>query len=244
MASDHTRAREPVGYRVFNQHGTLRLVVRADVADEHASRLRADDPSTDHEAVYGPALLAAHDALAAQVAQMRELAEHLRHCRECGETDVENCPEGWSLWSAALAQRAAPAPAAPQPDERPAWQQYRDQQVAAQMAPMYAALSAPAAPAEPLPEPVLDDGEAWSFCRKVMSDGRDVALWHPDEGYERQSARMDASAAKRGDELMAIVAAAIAAARQQMREQCAQEAEEWGQGCLPSEIAAAIRALP
>ncbi len=22
---------------------------------------------------------------------------------ECGETDVENCPEGWALWGAALA---------------------------------------------------------------------------------------------------------------------------------------------
>ena len=53
----------------------------------------------------------------------------------------------------------------------------------------------------------LDDGEAWSFCRKVIGDGRDIAMWHHEEGYERHSARMDAMAAMRGDQLMAMVAA-------------------------------------
>jgi hypothetical protein len=55
----------------------------------------------------------------------------------------------------------------------------------------------------------LDDGEAWSFCRTVMSDGRDIRQWHPDEGYEMQSARMDAQAAHRGRQLMAMVRALV-----------------------------------
>ena len=60
----------------------------------------------------------------------------------------------------------------------------------------------------------LDDGEAWSFCRTVIADGRDILQWHPDEGYERQSARMDAQAAYRGDQLMAMVRALVAAERE------------------------------
>ena len=59
----------------------------------------------------------------------------------------------------------------------------------------------------------LDDGEAWSFCRTVIADGRDILQWHPEEGYERQSARMDAQAAHRGDQLMAMVRALVAAER-------------------------------
>lgn len=140
-----------------------------------------------------------------------------------------------------LASRAAPAPAAPQPDERPAWQQYRDQQVAAQMAPMYAALSAPAAPcrgdklvgangdqlqyatawaygapqmlitpapaapAEPLPEPV-------AFAAGLDCDNRgflDVKAWSEGEFTD---------ALFTADQMHARAAAA----RQQMREQCAQ----------------------
>ena len=60
----------------------------------------------------------------------------------------------------------------------------------------------------------LDDGEAWSFCRTVMSDGRDIRQWHPDEGYEMQSARMDAQAARRGDQLMEMVRRLLAAERE------------------------------
>lgn len=60
---------------------------------------------------------------------------------------------------------------------------------------------------------VLNDGEAWSFCRRVIADGRDIATWHAEEGYERHSARMDAKAAQRGDELMAMVGATVATLR-------------------------------
>lgn len=70
----------------------------------------------------------------------------------------------------------------------------------------------------------LDDGEAWSFCRTVMSDGRDILQWHPDEGYERHSARMDAQASKRGDELMAMVRRLISEERNRAAQVCEDEA--------------------
>jgi len=41
----------------------------------------------------------------------------------------------------------------------------------------------------------------WSFLRNVLSQGRDIYLDHEGKGYEEYSARLDAAARERADEL-------------------------------------------
>lgn len=55
---------------------------------------------------------------------------------------------------------------------------------------------------------VPDPGELWSFCRKLLSQGKDIHLDHEAKSYEQYSARLDAAARERGDELEAMLRAA------------------------------------
>lgn len=55
---------------------------------------------------------------------------------------------------------------------------------------------------------VPDSGELWSFCRKLLSQGKDIHLDHETKSYEQYSARLDAAARERGDELEAMLRAA------------------------------------
>lgn len=56
---------------------------------------------------------------------------------------------------------------------------------------------------------VVDEGEAWSWIRRVMSQGADIKVDY-DNGkykcYEEYSARLDAAAAERAKELPALLA--------------------------------------
>jgi hypothetical protein len=55
---------------------------------------------------------------------------------------------------------------------------------------------------------VPDEGKLWSFLRKVLSQGAAIHQDNPDR-YEIYSARLDAAAAERADELLAMLAAAL-----------------------------------
>lgn len=64
------------------------------------------------------------------------------------------------------------------------------------------------APAQAVP---LTDGELWSWVRRVMTQGSDIRCDYDSgfhKGYEAYSARLDAAAAERADELMARITAA------------------------------------
>lgn len=68
--------------------------------------------------------------------------------------------------------------------------------------------------AAPVPAAVPDGGLLWSFLRNVMQQGEAIAKDHADatnlDGYERHSARLDAAASKRADELIELLRAAQA----------------------------------
>jgi hypothetical protein len=51
-----------------------------------------------------------------------------------------------------------------------------------------------------------DDGELWSWVRRVMSQGGTIHQDHQHKTYEQYSARLDAAAAERAEELAAKVA--------------------------------------
>jgi hypothetical protein len=48
-------------------------------------------------------------------------------------------------------------------------------------------------------------GEIWSLLRNVLSQGRDIYLDHVDKPYEVESARLDAAARERADQLEALL---------------------------------------
>lgn len=48
---------------------------------------------------------------------------------------------------------------------------------------------------------VWEDTNLWSFLRSVLLQGQDIALDYRDKGYELMSARVDAAAREREDEL-------------------------------------------
>lgn len=56
------------------------------------------------------------------------------------------------------------------------------------------------------PQPI-DDGRLWSFLRTVMAQGVDIAVDAERLGwdYEARSARLDAAAAQRSDQLVAML---------------------------------------
>ena len=49
----------------------------------------------------------------------------------------------------------------------------------------------------------IDEGKLWSFLRKVMSQGGDIQ--NDATGHEMHSARLDAAAAERTTELLALL---------------------------------------
>lgn len=55
----------------------------------------------------------------------------------------------------------------------------------------------------------LDRGEMWSFLRDVLSQGGDIQIDHATKGYESYSARLDAAARERADQLCSRLAAAL-----------------------------------
>ena len=63
-------------------------------------------------------------------------------------------------------------------------------------------LAAPNLTAHPAPVRT-DEGRLWSFLRKVMSQGGDIQT--DAAGYEMYSARLDAAAAERTTELLAVL---------------------------------------
>jgi hypothetical protein len=54
-------------------------------------------------------------------------------------------------------------------------------------------------------------GGLWSFLRSCMTQGQDIALDYRERSYEEMSARLDAAAAKRADDLMAAIRKKISA---------------------------------
>lgn len=76
-----------------------------------------------------------------------------------------------------------------------------------------ALLSAATAPAA-----VAEVGKLWSWLRNVMQQGEVIAKDHADatnhDGYERHSARLDAAASERADELLAMLAGAPSATQE------------------------------
>ena len=61
---------------------------------------------------------------------------------------------------------------------------------------------------ESLKDSYIDDGELWSFIRRLMSQGKDIHLDHVERTYEEYSARLDCAALERLSELKALIAAA------------------------------------
>ena len=55
----------------------------------------------------------------------------------------------------------------------------------------------------------LDRGEMWSLLRDVLSQGGDIQIDHATKGYESYSARLDAAARERADQLCSRLAAAL-----------------------------------
>ena len=62
---------------------------------------------------------------------------------------------------------------------------------------------------------VLDEGEVWSFLRRVLSQGGDIQLDYQagkyKRYYEEYSARLDCAARERAEKFMVLLAAALAA---------------------------------
>ena len=57
-------------------------------------------------------------------------------------------------------------------------------------------------------EPKRLKGELWSFLRQVLSQGQDIHLDYLDKPYESKSARLDAAARERAEQLEAMLDAA------------------------------------
>lgn len=53
---------------------------------------------------------------------------------------------------------------------------------------------------------MINRGSLWSFIRACMSQGQDIALDYRDKGYEEMSARLDAAASERADQLLKMTA--------------------------------------
>jgi hypothetical protein len=50
-----------------------------------------------------------------------------------------------------------------------------------------------------------ESNELWSFLRRVMTQGQDIALDYREKNYEEMSARLDAAASERVDQLLKIL---------------------------------------
>jgi hypothetical protein len=50
-----------------------------------------------------------------------------------------------------------------------------------------------------------DANELWSFLRRVMTQGQDIALDYRERGYEEMSARLDVAASERVDQLLKLL---------------------------------------
>lgn len=58
------------------------------------------------------------------------------------------------------------------------------------------------------PAAVPDAGKLWSFLRNVLQQGGAISQDHADAGYEQHSARLDAAARERAEQLTAMITAA------------------------------------
>lgn len=51
----------------------------------------------------------------------------------------------------------------------------------------------------------VEANELWSFLRRVMTQGQDIALDYRENNYEEMSARLDAAASERVDQLLKLL---------------------------------------